>query len=278
MDLPIFAVTLQTIRESIRTKWFLMYTPVFFLLAINVPIVLLLTLQFLPPDYLLTYLTYLVSLSFPYLPLLPLLLGATSIVEERESGTLQYVLSNPISRSEFLTGRYLGLLISTTAVIIIGYGAAGIVGYTTNFTEYALFAKIIVIASVLNASMLGLSLLVSVLTKRKATAISAVVVLWFILAIVSDFQDLTTLVSLTAGRFLVLSLTLINPIECARLLATFSLGLPPDRLPGAIGTPGLVLLNLMQDLAVPALIIDLAIWVSALFLGCLVAFRRQDVR
>src|SRR5207245_10021031 len=97
-----------------------MFTAVFFLLAINIPILVLSFVRYLPPNYLDVYLTYLLTLSFPFLPLLALPMGAVSIVDERESGVLQYLLSNPISSLEFYLGRYLGLLLSTSAFLLLG--------------------------------------------------------------------------------------------------------------------------------------------------------------
>src|ERR1700730_12731001 len=114
----ISAIIGQTFNESIRAKWLVMFTFVYFLVTINVPFLILLIEGLLPATTLNNYLVYLGTVSYPFLPLLSLPLGALSIVEEKESGTLQYLLSNPISRMEFLAGRFIGLLISTSLVII----------------------------------------------------------------------------------------------------------------------------------------------------------------
>ena len=74
-------------------------------------------------------------MTFPLIPLLALPMGAVSIVDERESGTLQYLLSNPVTKGEFFLGRAVGLLLATTSVIIIGFGAASVVVYTTGDLE-----------------------------------------------------------------------------------------------------------------------------------------------
>src|SRR5438445_13080098 len=102
-----------------------MFTSFFFLLAITIPILFLIFVRYLPPNYLDVYLTYLITLSFPFLPLLALPMGAVSIVDERESGVLQYMLSNPVSRMDFFLGRYLGIVLSPSALIVLGYGLAG---------------------------------------------------------------------------------------------------------------------------------------------------------
>ena len=109
-----------------------MFSAVFFFLALNVPLLVLLALRYLPPDYLERYLNYLVSLSFPFLPLLSLPVASASVVEERESGALQYVLSGPVSKADFLVGRAVGLLAATTAVVIANGSSGAYIGVRMN--------------------------------------------------------------------------------------------------------------------------------------------------
>ena len=94
-------------------------------------------------------------MTFPLIPLLALPMGAVSIVDERESGTLQYLLSNPVTKGEFFLGRVVGLLLATTTVIIIGFGAASAVVYTTGISNYFSVVMIMAFAVLLNAVMLG---------------------------------------------------------------------------------------------------------------------------
>ncbi|HYC26635.1 MAG TPA: ABC transporter permease subunit, partial [Nitrososphaerales archaeon] len=91
----ISAIFGQTFKEAIRTKWLISFTIVFLLLAINIPVLVLLVGGYLPPNYLSVFLTNLVAVSFPFLPLLALPMGSTVIVDEKESGTLEYMMSNP---------------------------------------------------------------------------------------------------------------------------------------------------------------------------------------
>ncbi|TLX97566.1 MAG: hypothetical protein E6K90_10260, partial [Thaumarchaeota archaeon] len=97
----VWAILTYTFKDAIRAKWLLVFAVVFFLLAVNIPMLVLLAARYLPPNYLQVYLTTLVGLAFPFIPLLPLPMGAATIVDERESGTLQYVMSNPISKVDF---------------------------------------------------------------------------------------------------------------------------------------------------------------------------------
>ncbi len=209
-----------TFKESLRAKWLISFSLVFFLLAVNVPTLTLLLLERLPPNYIDTFLALVVTLSFPYLPLLVLPMGATSVVEDRESGSLQYVLSNPVSRSDFLLGRLLGLLGATTAVIIIGYGVASVLAYNARLSQYGLVLTLMGIAVILNFTVLCISFLISVVSKRKATALGAALFLWFVMTLISDTSSTGVVLSFIRNAYYALPLIVGNPVQAASVLAS----------------------------------------------------------
>jgi ABC-type transport system involved in multi-copper enzyme maturation permease subunit len=220
----ISAIIGQTFKESIRAKWLVMFTFVYFLVTINVPFLILLIEGLLPATTLNNYLVYLGTVSYPFLPLLSLPLGALSIVEEKESGTLQYLLSNPISRMEFLAGRFIGLLISTSLVIIGGYAVAALVAFNVKTSVLLGLAFIMEISLALNLIMLAVALVISTLSRRKVTALSIAIFLWFLLVLISDFGgSFGVLVSVANGTRIALISALLNPIETAGLISELHL-------------------------------------------------------
>ena len=68
-------------NEAIRAKWLIIFTIVYFLALVNIPFLVLAVDGLLPPTALNSYVVYLGSVSYPFLPLLSLPLGALSIVE-----------------------------------------------------------------------------------------------------------------------------------------------------------------------------------------------------
>jgi Cu-processing system permease protein len=249
-----------------------MFAAVFFLLAINVPELILLGARLLPPNYFETYLTYLVSLSFPFLPLLALPMGSAGIVEDRESGALQYLLSNPISKIDFLLGRMIGLLMSTTTVIVAGYGLAALITYTTNVGAYALLGVILLIAAAINAAMLGFALIISTLSKKKSTALGIGIFVWFLFTVLSDLGLVTTTMSITLGPQSVLPIILLNPIETATILANLQFQGLTD-----LGITGhLVVVVLGANASFDLSLVMLA-WIAVMFSLVFIIFRRQDV-
>lgn len=266
------AISGHTFKEAIRAKWLLMFTAVFFLLAINIPFLVLLFAHYLPPNYLDVYLTYLITLSFPFLPLLALPMGAVSIVDERESGVLQYMLSNPISKSEYFLGRYLGLFAATTAVIVLGYGIAAGVSYNVSAARYLQVTIPMAVGAVLNAAMLGLALIASILTKRKATALGAAIFLWFLFTVLSNLGFLSIVIALSLTQESVVTLVLLNPIETARILAVSLTGGGISEL----GTTGLVFQNIFGKSAWIVLTDGLMGWAVGATAICFLLFKRRD--
>lgn len=213
----VWAILAFTFREAIRTKWLIIFTLVFFLLLANIPVLFLSAAHIMPRGFLSANLNILLSGAFPLIPLLALPIGAISIVDERESGTLQYLLSNPITKSDFFLGRAAGLLLATTVVIFVGFGAAAAVVYTSNATQYADIVVTMLSATLLNAVMLALALIISEFSKRRATAMGIAMFVWFLFAADTDFGTLTYAVSLNVGRFAALFLVLLDPVETSRL-------------------------------------------------------------
>jgi len=266
------AILVHTFKEAIRAKWLVMFTVVFFLLAVNIPFLVLLATQFLPPNYLDVYLAYLVSLSFPFLPLLALPMGATSIVDERESGVLQFILSNPISRAEFFVGKFMGLLLATTVVIVFGYGTAAILAYRISVAGYLSVGIPMAVGAALNALMLGLSLSISVLSKRRATALGLSIFAWFLFTVLSDLGFLSVILSLTNNLTYALPLIYFNPVETARLLAVVQTGGGPSQL----GATGVVVVELLGDSATLVLTGSLLIWIMFTSAVSFALFRHRD--
>ncbi|MDA4127096.1 MAG: ABC transporter permease [Thaumarchaeota archaeon] len=268
----IAVVTFHTFKDAARTKWLWVFAATFFLLALNLPILVLLTFRYLPPNYLDIYLSALVTLSFPFLPLLSLPIGALAVVEERESGILSHMLSTPMSKSDLLLGKLFGLLLATTAVVMLGYGAAAGLTFTTRVSRYGDVLDVGFAAAFLNAIMVCLSLLISVLARRKATALGVAIFFWFFFSVFTNLGLLTVILNLTVGPAATVQVLFVDPVELARLMAVIILG-TGDQL----GSTGLTWVHVYGASAVPAILAVMTVWFVGLFAGAVLIFRRQDV-
>lgn len=273
MDLrAIRAIGFLTFKDTIRAKWLIFFSVVFFLLAVNVPSIALLLLANLPPDYTSTYLALLVTLSFPYLPLLALPMAATSIVMDRESGALQYVLSNPISRFEFLMGRLGGLFAATTTVVALGYGTAALYAYNTSLGHYGLVVTLMLIAILLNAVGLSMALLVSVVSRRFWTALGTALFIWFIMSVLTDTSSTGVVIAISKSPVDVMPMIILNPIQASSVLALLQMHLANDQI--GIAYAAKVLLGTSAN---PILVGSLIAWAAIALAACVLSFRRQDM-
>lgn len=270
--LGVWGILTFTYREAIRTKWVLIFGVIFFLLAVDIPDLYLSAAGNLPPEYLTQNLSTLLSVTFPLIPLLALPMGAVSIVEDREAGTLQYLLSNPVTKSEFFLGRSVGLLFATTTVIVAGFGAASIVVFSTGISNYYSVIMIMLFAAMLNAVMLGIALIISEFSKRKATAMGIGLMVWFLFAVVSSLDQLVIAVNLRAGADAALAIILLDPVETSRELTVYGANLGQ----GQMNVSALMAAHVWRSNVYAFTLISVIAWIAVMFTIGFLVFRRQD--
>jgi len=113
-----------------------------------------------------------------------------SISGERESGTLRLCLSNSVSRSTLLLGKYVGAMLTMAIPLIAGICMSliiisifGIVPFTS---AYWLRVGIIVLLSVLYISaFVMLGLFISSLTKNSAVSLVLLLLIWVCLVVIT---------------------------------------------------------------------------------------------
>jgi ABC-type transport system involved in multi-copper enzyme maturation permease subunit len=269
----IWGVLSLTFKETIRAKWLILFSIIFFLLAIDIPDLLANQTHILPPQYLASFLGVLVTISFPIIPLLSLPMSATSIVDDREMGTLQYILSNPISKSEFFLGRTAGLLLSTTLALVLGFGGASIFSYTTNVSQYSGIIFLITFAVMLNMSMVGLGFVISNFSKRKVTALAFAIFAWLMFTVLSSVDSLAVVLNLEFGVYPALSLVFLDPVEMARILAAVGLGLNDAQW----GSLGLLSYDIFGSSMQTVLLAGLSVWILVMLAASFLVFRHQDL-
>ena len=168
----------------------------------------------------------LVSLVIYLIPLIALILGFDAIVGERERGSLDLLLSMPITRFELLLGKYLGLAAALAFSTVAGFGLVAIV-LATQLNLGALFHYFgFMLSSVLlGMAFLSLAVMVSVFAADRTRASGMAIALWFFFVLVFDLLLLGALVA-SAGRYggaIFPYLLLLNPADVFRILNVFSL-------------------------------------------------------
>ena len=168
----------------------------------------------------------LVSLVIYLIPLIALVLGFDAIVGERERGSLDLLLSMPITRQELLLGKYAGLAAALAFSTIAGFGLVAIV-LSAKLDLNALYHYVgFMFSSVLlGCAFLSLAVMLSVFAADRTRASGLAIATWFFFVLVFDLLLLGALV-VTGGQWggeLLPYLLLANPADVFRILNIFSL-------------------------------------------------------
>jgi ABC-type transport system involved in multi-copper enzyme maturation permease subunit len=187
-----------------------------------------------------------------------LTLGAQSLAGQRESGSLRFLLSHPVSRTEAFWGTYLGLALALLATAAIGFGAAGIVTVLrAGGAQAGAYVYIAGLSWLLAIAMLGVGMLISTFAKRASAALGISVFVWLVLTFLGDLGVMGTSVATRLPVGTLFATALLNPVEAFRLasLTVFSGTLD------VLGPAGTYAVDRLGD-ALPAVLVSaLVIWV-----------------
>lgn len=221
-----FAIARKEFRDRLRSRWALTVAAVFTVFALSIAYFGAAQQGAVGFRGIELTIASLVSLAIYLMPLIALILGYDAIVGERERGSLDLLLSLPITRLELLLGKYLGLTAALALATLLGFGLVGIaIGWQGG--RYALFhyGGFMLSALLLGMVFLSLAVLVSAFARGKSAASGAAIGLWFVFVLIYDLMLLGALVASQGGMpaWLVSALVLLNPTDIFRLLNIFSL-------------------------------------------------------
>lgn len=226
----------KVLRESLRDRWFWLYTAGFAVLAGSLAVVAVPGEAVVAADGFGRTAATLVALVQLVVTLMAISLGARVLVGERESGSLAFMLSQPISRTEVLLGTFAGLGAALLAAVTAGFGVAGILSTMRGSPADAwTLVRLTALAWLLSLSATAIGLVIGVSQRRVGAATSTSLFVWFVLVFLGDLGLMGTS---TASRLPVETLfltTVVNPVEAFRLASIVTLDGSLDAL-GPAGT------------------------------------------
>jgi Cu-processing system permease protein len=176
-------------------------------------------------------------------PLIALTMGAAAVAGERDRGTLDHLLAQPLDRKDVFLGKYVGLFASLGLATVAGFLPAGVLiavhAGLGAFLRYLVFP---LVALLLAAAMLGLGMLLSVGSRSGVQAQGRGISLWFVFVLLYDLLLMGTLLAANLGEGALLLLLLANPVDAARILVV--LMLEPDLY--LLGPAGALLLGALS--------------------------------
>jgi len=177
----IFTISKKEFMDNIRNKWIILLTVIFVLLII---ISSYLAGGQAGSDNIFgnmqNSVLALLGISSIIIPLIAIVLGCLTISGEAESGSLNVVLSYPVSRLEVLLGKFFGLGFVLIFSIILGFGIGGIIIATTYGGEEAVgYLAFIGLSIILGFIYLSVSICISSLFKKRITSIFGGIIILF---------------------------------------------------------------------------------------------------
>lgn len=208
------------IVESLRARWFQIYTLVFG------GIVALLFAFGLTESRILGFIglsrllvTY-IQLTMAILPIFVLVTTVRSVAGDREAGVFEYLLSLPVSLGAWFWGKILGRYVVIFAPVFLAMLGAVAWGYVSNIDiPWAIFGYYTALLAVMALCFLGIGMLLSAVARTTDMAQGAAFMVWLVLVL---FLDLILLGVMIQGRIdpeIAVSLALLNPLQVFRTAA-----------------------------------------------------------
>ena len=214
----ILAIARKELRDAVRGRWFWLYAVGFATLAAVLSSVALPGSQVAGHAGFGRTAASLIALVQLIVPLMGLTLGAQSLAGQSERGTLRFLLSHPVSRSEAFFGIYVGLASALFATVALGFGVAGFVtSMRGSSTDAGAFIRIALLSWLLASVMLGIGMLISAFTRKAGTALGMAVFAWLTVAFLGDLGLMGTSIATGMPVDVLFLSTLLNPAEAFRL-------------------------------------------------------------
>ncbi len=254
----ILTIAHKELRDSLRNRWFLLFTLAFAGLA------LALSLLAQPSGSQLRMASYsrtaasLINLVLLFVPLIGLTVGASGLANDRETGTLSYLLAQPVNHSEVLIGKYLGMGFALLATLVLGFGLAGIaLALQGQATDPLGYLSMVIFACLLALGMLSLGFLLATLIKKATTALTSALLMWLLLVFVGDLGIMGASIVTQMPIHTLFWVAVINPLQMYKMAAILNLQANLE----VLGPVGMFATEEYGTFLLPLLIIGLVLWI-----------------
>jgi len=276
MDLTtIYHIARAELVITIRNRWTVIFALVFGGLVVSIAYFGIIAEGFSGLQSFTRTSASLLNLVLYVVPLVSLTMGTLSFTGDK--GATELLFSQPLTRSEVILGKLLGLFFSISLSTLIGFTLAGGIIMVGNGPEgvvpYALF---VLLSLALSLVFLGIAVLVATVNRRKSRAFGVALFLWFFFVL---FYDLIALGGTlffrgsSANVFLFVSL-FGNPVDMVRVATLILL----DNIT-IFGAAGAVMLRFLggQTSSVALLVVGLAVWATLPVIVANRLMRHQDL-
>ena len=214
----VFIMTEKEIRDAKRNRWLVIISCLFMILSLSLSLLGLSGMGSFGVAGFGRTAASLLNLVLFVVPLMGLLLGAMSVVGEREQGTLLTLLAQPVTPNEIFLGKYLGGACAIVTTLLVGFGASGLViARYAGLEQISDYLILVVFTVLIGLVFLSLGFCISIVARRHATAIGLALLFWFIFIFLSDLGLMGTSIVLKLSPHELFWLVVINPVQAFKL-------------------------------------------------------------
>lgn len=261
----------REVRDSLRNKWFVLYTLSFAGLASSLAYLSNVGTGLAGMAGFGKTAASLVNLTLLVVPLMALTMGAMSLSAERDRGMLGYLLAQPVNRVEVYLAKFLGQGLAFGGAITLGFGTSAALLARHGAGDGALYLRLAGLSVLLALSLLAIGMLIAAVARRTTTALGTAVFVWLAVTLLGDLGLLGATSFLDLEVKDMLTLSLLNPTQVFKLGAILGFDATLDLL----GPAGLYAVRTFGTGLSAALVGALCLWTLVpLTLGALLFARR----
>jgi len=216
----LYLIAYLDLKESIRAKWFLVYSLVFGGLIALFFIAGVTESQVMGFSGLSRLLLMYIQITIVILPIFILITTVRSISGDRDSHILEYMLSFPISLNQYYWGKIIGRFITVYLPVVFAMIIAVIYGaFKGAAIPWNIFFLYTGLLFAMSATFLGIAFFISSFVKSSEVALGIAFFIWIFLLAFIDIALISLMMQQRVAEGIIIFISLINPMEIFRVAA-----------------------------------------------------------
>jgi ABC-2 type transport system permease protein len=216
----LYLIAYLDLKESIRAKWFLVYSLVFGGLIALFFIAGVTESQVMGFSGLSRLLLMYIQITIVILPIFILITTVRSISGDRDNHILEYMLSFPISLKQYYWGKVIGRFITVYIPVLFAMLIAIVYGFIKGSqVPWNIFFLYTGLLFSLSSAFLGIAFFISSIVKSSEVALGIAFFIWIFLLAFIDIALISLMLQQRLDEQLIIFIAMINPMELFRVAA-----------------------------------------------------------
>ncbi|MDQ1325254.1 MAG: type transport system permease protein [Campylobacterota bacterium] len=208
------------LKESLRAKWFLIYSMVFGGLIALFFIAGITESQVMGFSGLSRLLLMYIQVTIVILPIFILITTVRSISGDRDNHTLEYMLSFPISLSQYYWGKISGRFITVFLPVFLAMVVAVLYGAIKGADiPWSIFVLYVGLLFAITMSFLGIAFLISSVVRSSEMGLGVAFFIWIFLLAFIDITLISLMMQNRINEGIIITIAMANPMEIFRVAA-----------------------------------------------------------